>query len=80
MHKIWMMLLYELMIYINYQETYLFDFDKNVYGEEVTSSLVEFIRPERKFENINELKKQIEADMQSALKIFKSTERNEANE
>ena len=61
-------------------ETYLFNFDKDIYGEEVTSSLVEFIRPERKFENINELKKQIEADMQSALKIFKSTERNEANE
>ncbi len=43
-------------------ETHIFDFDNDIYGKKITVLFYEFIRPERKFSCIDELKKQIEED------------------
>lgn len=44
-------------------ETYLYDFDGDLYGREMIVELLHFCRPERKFESVNALKTQIEADI-----------------
>ena len=44
-------------------ETYLYDFDSEIYGEYVEVSLYSFDRPERKFSGIPELKQNMEADI-----------------
>ena len=38
-------------------ETYILDFQQMVYGDSIVVSFVEFIRPERKFSSVDELKK-----------------------
>lgn len=45
-------------------ETHVFDYDGDAYGKKVTVILESFIRPEEKFESIEELKNQIKKDMQ----------------
>ncbi len=62
-----------------FSETHIFDFDKDVYGKEAEIFLVDFIREEKKFGSLEELKKQINADKQTALNIFKQTERKNRN-
>jgi len=47
-------------------EAHLFDIDADLYGRHLRVSLVEFIRPERKFAGLDELKAQIAADAQTA--------------
>jgi riboflavin kinase/FMN adenylyltransferase len=44
-------------------ETYIYDFDGDLYDEQITVRLAKFHRPERKFANIAELKAQVEADI-----------------
>lgn len=46
-------------------ETHILNFSGDLYGQEVTVALIDFIRPERKFECLEELKKQIAADIAS---------------
>tara|TARA_A100000164_G_scaffold214459_1_gene190083 strand:- start:67 stop:999 length:933 start_codon:yes stop_codon:yes gene_type:complete len=43
-------------------EVFIFDFDENLYGEYVSISLVEFIRPELKFNSESDLILQMKAD------------------
>ncbi len=43
-------------------ETWLFDFNENVYGHFAKVCLLSFVRPERKFASIEEVKKQVEID------------------
>lgn len=43
-------------------ETNLFDFDGDLYGRRLRVELVRFIRPERRFDSVEELFSQIEAD------------------
>lgn len=43
-------------------ETYIIDFHKNIYGENVDIRPVRFIRPERKFSSFDELAEQIKND------------------
>ncbi len=45
-------------------ETYLYDFDSDIYGKEIEVRLLAFKRPEIQFENIESLKKQVLLDMQ----------------
>ncbi|MPW25829.1 bifunctional riboflavin kinase/FAD synthetase [Alkalibaculum sp. M08DMB] len=44
-------------------ETYIYDFSKDIYGEELEIIFVERIRKEKKFANVNELIHQIEDDI-----------------
>ncbi|WP_044562044.1 bifunctional riboflavin kinase/FAD synthetase [Azospirillum sp. B4] len=47
-------------------EAHLFDFDGDLYGRHVRVQLLDFIRPEMKFENFQALKDQIAQDAQEA--------------
>lgn len=44
-------------------ETFLYDFDKDMYGKEIVTELLHFKRPEQKFSDIQELKQQMERDI-----------------
>lgn len=44
-------------------ETYLYDFAQDIYGKEITVRLFSFHRPERKFESVEALKKQMASDI-----------------
>ena len=60
-----------------FSETHIFDFDKDVYGKDAEIFLVDFIREEKKFGSLEELKKQINADKQTALNIIKTNRKEE---
>ena len=53
-------------------ETYLFDFSKDIYGMDIVVSFVEFIRDEKRFDSVDELKKQINLDIDKTIKILGS--------
>lgn len=57
-------------------ESHLFDFDAQLYGVEVEVHLLHFIRDERKFSGIDELKQQIQKDIQEARKYFDEHPKN----
>lgn len=44
-------------------ETYLIDFDEDAYGKNIRVELLEFVRPEKRFENLDALKAQIQEDI-----------------
>ncbi len=44
-------------------ETYLYDFDKDMYGRKIVTELLQFKRPEQKFESVEMLKTQMEKDI-----------------
>jgi riboflavin kinase/FMN adenylyltransferase len=50
-------------------EIYLLDFDHNIYGKDIEVRFVRYLRPERKFENLDALVRQIELDVQQARKL-----------
>ncbi len=52
-------------------ESYLFDFDRELYGDVLRVRFLHRIRDERKFNGIDELKAQIEKDSQRALNYFR---------
>ncbi|WP_370338186.1 bifunctional riboflavin kinase/FAD synthetase [Parvularcula marina] len=47
-------------------EVHLFDFDGDLYGETIDVSLLSFLRPEQKFDGLDELKAQIHKDVAAA--------------
>ena len=47
-------------------ETYIFDFDKDIYGEHLTLRLREYLRPEQKFEGLPALVAQLKQDEETA--------------
>ena len=47
-------------------EVNIFGLKANLYNKKMTVSFIKFIRPERKFKNLNELKKQITTDIKLA--------------
>jgi riboflavin kinase / FMN adenylyltransferase len=53
-------------------EIHLFDFDQDIYGDEVEVSFLEYLRPEKKFDSLTELKEQIGRDAGVARKIYDS--------
>lgn len=53
-------------------ETYIDNFEKDVYGEKIVVSFLEFIRPEMKFASVDELKHQMNADIQTARKYYRN--------
>tara|TARA_B100001057_G_scaffold123165_1_gene122010 strand:+ start:944 stop:1873 length:930 start_codon:yes stop_codon:yes gene_type:complete len=50
-------------------EVHLFNFSENLYNKYLTVNFLKFIRKEKKFKNIDQLKKQIKKDLQKAKKI-----------
>jgi riboflavin kinase / FMN adenylyltransferase len=47
-------------------EIHLFDFDRDLYGQEVEVRFLKFLRPEKKFENLDALVQQIRRDVEEA--------------
>ncbi|WP_040286822.1 bifunctional riboflavin kinase/FAD synthetase [Sporosarcina koreensis] len=55
-------------------EVNVFDFDGDLYGREAAVDWIRFIRAERKFDSIDELKQQISSDKETAKKILADCE------
>lgn len=53
-------------------EAHIFGFCGDLYGKKLRLEIVRFLRPERKFDSVNELKRQLNLDKQSALEILKN--------
>lgn len=51
-------------------ETFIFDFDNDIYGDEIKVEFIDFIRPETKFQNVDTLKMQLAKDTNKAKKIL----------
>lgn len=51
-------------------EVHIFDFSENIYGHNVQVELIEYIRPERKFESLDALSKQITEDCNQIRKLL----------
>lgn len=52
-------------------ETYILNFDEDIYGKILNVFLIKFLRGEKKFASLNELKKQIEKDKIFVLENYK---------
>ena len=52
-------------------ETHIFDFNEEIYGNDLTVHFLTFIRPEQKFVNFDELTNQIKKDIEVAKKYHK---------
>lgn len=51
-------------------EIYLFDFEGDLYGQEIQVEFIDFIRPDAKFRSGEDLAKQMQADCAKAMEIF----------
>ena len=51
-------------------ETYLFQCDRDLYGKTAKVELLRFLRPERKFPSVEDLKEQLKCDVKAAEQIF----------
>lgn len=54
-------------------EVHLIEFSEDIYGASIEISFVEFIRPEQKFDQLDDLKKQIAKDKEVAIDLLRST-------
>lgn len=52
-------------------ETYIYDFDQDIYDEDIEVYLYEFRRPERQFSGIDALKAQLDEDIEAGKKYWK---------
>jgi riboflavin kinase / FMN adenylyltransferase len=52
-------------------ETYIFDFDKDIYGEHMTLRFRAFLRPEQKFNGLPALMEQLQQDEKRAREVLK---------
>lgn len=53
-------------------ETFIFDFDKDIYGETAVLEVCEFLRPVQKFQSLEEVHEQVKKDVQKAEMYFKT--------
>lgn len=53
-------------------ETYVIGYEGELYGKQVPLSLVHFVRPEQKFNSVEELKSQISRDTQEVIRMLSS--------
>lgn len=53
-------------------ETYLLDFDEKIYDKEIQTFFYQFLRSEKKFASVEELRAQIEINAQQAAEYFQS--------
>ena len=52
-------------------ESWILDFDGDLYGQTITLEFVKFLRPEQKFDSLEELKAQIQADAAQTYKLLR---------
>lgn len=57
-------------------ETHLFDFSKNIYGEEIEVFFIEKIRENEKFKNVDELIEQIKKDKKKCEELIQLLDKN----
>jgi riboflavin kinase/FMN adenylyltransferase len=50
-------------------EIHLLDFDKDIYGQDVEVRFLKYLRPEKKFDSLDALAQQIDADVKQARKL-----------
>ena len=50
-------------------EIHLLDFDRDIYGKDLEVRFIRYLRPERKFENVDALVRQIERDVEQACEL-----------
>jgi len=50
-------------------EVYLLNFDRDIYGKDLELRFLRYLRPEKKFENVDALVEQIERDVQQACQL-----------
>lgn len=55
-------------------ETYIFDFDEEIYGQTVELEVCRFLRPVMKFANLEEVREQVEKDVLEAKAYFETNE------
>ena len=53
-------------------EVHLFDFDRDIYGQNMRVALIEYIRPEKRFDGLDALRAQIAADGAAARRILRT--------
>ena len=53
-------------------EIHLFDFDRDIYGQRLRVALIEYIRPERRFDGLDALRAQIAEDGAAARRILRT--------
>ncbi|MCF6361312.1 MAG: bifunctional riboflavin kinase/FAD synthetase [Cyclobacteriaceae bacterium] len=51
-------------------EVHIFEFSKNIYGNEITIKFIKLIRKEEKFDSLNQLKDQLNLDKQKTINIL----------
>lgn len=57
-------------------ETYLFGFNRDLYGSYIEVQLLHFLRPEQRFSDLSELQKQIRKDREAAASYFAKKREN----
>ena len=55
-------------------EVWIFDFHEDIYGKKIRAHLVSYLRPERKFDSMDQLKEQISRDTIRAKEILSQPE------
>jgi riboflavin kinase / FMN adenylyltransferase len=58
-------------------ELHLFDFDQQIYGEDIEVAFVQYLRAEQKFAGVDELQRQIRRDAELARQIYRSPEKGD---
>jgi riboflavin kinase / FMN adenylyltransferase len=53
-------------------ELHLFDFDQEIYGQDVEVAFLEYLRPEQEFSGIDELQAQIQRDAATARRVYET--------
>lgn len=54
-------------------EVHIFDFNEDIYGQQIVVSFISYLRPEAKFNGLGELKAAIAADSENARRLLKAT-------
>jgi riboflavin kinase / FMN adenylyltransferase len=55
-------------------EVWIFDFHEDIYGKKIRAHLISYLRPERKFDSLEQLKEQISRDTIRAQEILSQPE------